>query len=190
MKFSRKRKSLLSLPKHSGFTLVEVLVSLAILGILAALAAPSFSEAIRRYQVNAIRDDLIGSIQWARSEAIRRGFPIILVRTTGCGVTLLDTNDWGCGWQAVVDTNLNGVDDTGAPTNEPVIQTSTVPASYGINHAGPVGVRIVINKWGQAAGGNSFVLTPPGGVSGAATTTICMSSGGRIRYLPDQVACP
>ena len=186
MKFSRKRKSIFSLRKNSGFTLVEVLVSLAILAILAALAAPSFSDSIRRYRVNAIRDDLIGSIQWARSEAIRRGFSIILVRATGCGVTLLDSNDWSCGWQAILDSNMNGVEDT----NEPVIQTSTVPASYGVMHTG-LGVRMVINRWGQTAvAGQSFVLTPPEGVSGTATTTICMSSGGRIRYLHDQVACP
>jgi type IV fimbrial biogenesis protein FimT len=172
-------------PKDSGFTLIEIMVSLGILGVLASLAAPSFSNAVRQYRVNAVCDDLMGSIQWARSEAVKRGVPIILVRTTGCGVTLLDSNDWTCGWQAVVDVNLNGVNNTG----EPIVQVSKVPVGYGVMHPG-LGTRLVLNRWGQAKGvGQKFVLTPPEGVAGPATTTICINSGGRIRKLTGEVAC-
>ena len=59
--------------RSSGFTLIELMVSIAILGILAAIAAPSFTNTIKRYQANAARDELVASIQVAQTEARRRG---------------------------------------------------------------------------------------------------------------------
>jgi type IV fimbrial biogenesis protein FimT len=173
---------------HLGFSLVELLVSVAILGVLASLAAPSFSDSIKRYRINAIRDDLTGSIQLARAEAIRRGRQVALTRNTGCGVTLVDTNDWSCGWRMVEDTNSNGTITT-AERNL-ILQTTTVPKGYSVMHTG-LGATLIFNIWGQATGvGQKFVLAPPEGVPGATTTTMCINSGGRIRTLKDEVTCP
>lgn len=174
-----------SSPRNLGFTLIEVLVSLIILGILASLAAPSFTQSIRRYRVNAIREELTASIQWARSEAIRRNLPILLVRTTGCGADLLDSNDWSCGWEAVVDSNSNGAKNAG----ELVVQTTVIPIGYGVMHTN-LGSVLQFNIWGQAQGvGQIFVITPPEGVSGSSTTTLCINSGGRIRKLIGEASC-
>jgi type IV fimbrial biogenesis protein FimT len=169
----------------SGFTLIEVMVSVAILAILAALAAPSFGDSIKKYRIKAIREDLMSSIQLARSEAIRRGIPVILVRTTVCSNTLIDANDWSCGWEIFVDANLNGSKSAG----DLVIQTSEVPIGYGLMHTG-LGSSLQVNVWGQAQGvGQKFVVTPPEGVSGSSTTTVCINSGGRIRKLIGDATC-
>lgn len=165
--------------------MVEVLVVVAVVAGLASLAAPSFTDSIRRSQVNSVQQEFNASFQLARSEAIRRGFPVLLARTTACGVALIDTDDWSCGWQIVVDTNRNGVNNAG----EPVLQVTTLPNGYGVMHPG-LGSVIQLNVWGQAQGvGQRLVITPPEGVSGSSTTTVCINSGGRIRKVPGEAIC-
>ena len=174
----------------NGFTLIEVSVALAIMGILIAIALPSFSNTIKRYRIHAIRDELTASLQMARSEAIRRRTNIILMRkTTNCRFDMPDSMDWHCGWSMVVDTNNNSV----ANASEEVIQNTTLPAGYmlGHPHAGSPS-KIVANRWGQISPlANRFVISPIAtGVADPETLTICISSGGRIRYIPDDVNCP
>lgn len=169
----------------AGFTLVEVLVVVAVLAGLASLAAPSFTESIRRSRINSIQQELNASFQLARSEAIRRGFPILLARTIGCGAVLLDADDWSCGWQIIVDANRNGAVNAG----EPVLQVTTIPDGYGVMHTG-LGSLIQLNVWGQAQGvGQRLVITPPEGVSGLSTTTVCINSGGRVRKVSGEALC-
>lgn len=173
---------------NKGFTLIELLVTMVILSVLAAMAAPSFSEAFKRYRVNAVRDDLMASIQWARSEAIRRRMPIGLVRTSACGVALTGPSDWGCGWDAFVDGDTsviaanvpNGVWDA---ASEPPIRRFTVPTGTLVNHNVPVASAVlIINRFGQPTTAfERFTVAPPEGITAPATKTVCFFPGGSIR---------
>ena len=173
-----------------GFSLIELMVSIAILGILVAFAAPSFSDSIKRYRINAIREDLGASMQLARAEAIRRGIPVVLIRelnSASCSADLPDSDTWSCGWRIVVDTNSNGTISTTERNN--ALQTTTIPAGYNLMHPG-LGNQMIFGIWGQATGvGQRFVITPPEGVSGTSTTTMCINSGGRIRTLKGEATC-
>lgn len=182
-----KPKQLLA---SNGFTLIEILVSVAILGVLIAIAIPNFSNTIKRYRISAIRDELTSSLQLARSEAVRRGVQIIVVRNTAnCVFDMPDSQDWHCGWRVVVDSNNNG----NVNSSEEVIQNTVLPTGFMLGHpnAGSPS-KIIANRWGQFAPlANRFVVSPTAtGVSDAETLTICINSGGRIRYIPDDVDCP
>jgi type IV fimbrial biogenesis protein FimT len=178
-----------------GFSLIELLVSIAILGVLASLAAPSFSESIKRYRINAIREDLSGSIQLARAEAVRRGRPVALIRELTCAVTLANANDWSCGWRMVVDSDSGGtISDLERGTSPVdatrVLQTTTISNGYKLTH-GALGESLVFNVWGQATvSGQFFTIAPPEGTTGDTTSTLCFNSGGRIRSLKGDVTCP
>ena len=74
-----------------GFSLLEVMVVVAILAILAALAGPSFTPMIERWRVRSATEDLQSSLYFARSEAIKRG--------GGISVAAKDGADWSSGWQ-------------------------------------------------------------------------------------------
>ena len=67
-----------SLPHEScgaaaGFTLIEMLVALACGAILLSIAIPAFRTLLQNYQVSTQADDFLGSVQVARSEAVKRG---------------------------------------------------------------------------------------------------------------------
>jgi len=70
-----------SRPRGSGFTLVEVLVSITILSILVAIGMPTFSSMIQNNRLTTATNDLLATLQTARSEAFKRGQPVIV-----CGV--------------------------------------------------------------------------------------------------------
>jgi type IV fimbrial biogenesis protein FimT len=169
----------------SGFTLIELMVSLAVLGILASLAAPSFSAMIKKYRVNAIREELVASIQTARTEAVRRGRPVVLIQevdTSVCTETITPGEDWNCGWRMVVDADSSGDISTaerGAP-----LKVALLPTGYDVQHTNK-GNQIEFGPWGQATGvGQNFVIyNTKDGLSGDATRIICISAGGRIRVV-------
>lgn len=66
-----------------GFTVVELVVAVSIVAILAALALPSFREMSVRMTITSNANDLVGALNLARSEAVKRGFPVNVVATSG-----------------------------------------------------------------------------------------------------------
>jgi type IV fimbrial biogenesis protein FimT len=66
-----------------GFTLVEVMITVAIMAILAAAAAPSIRDLVQRNRISAYSNELISVLALTRSEAIRRGTTAELKSVTG-----------------------------------------------------------------------------------------------------------
>jgi type IV fimbrial biogenesis protein FimT len=85
----------------SGFTLVELMVTIAVLAILLAIGIPAFASLIASNRLTSATNELIASLQTARTEALRRN-----VRVTVCpaapGATAC-SGDWRDGWIAFVD---------------------------------------------------------------------------------------
>ena len=77
----------------AGFTLIEMLTVLTIVGILAMTAAPSFSPLIATKRAEAVATDLYISLVTARSEATKRNADATLAQKTG---------GWQLGWQVSV----------------------------------------------------------------------------------------
>src|SRR5450830_1885053 len=77
---------------QQGFTMAELLIVLAIVGILASLAAPSFSQFIKSQRIKSMATDLNASLSLARSEAVKRNKNVTLSPDVGTGF-------WQNGWQ-------------------------------------------------------------------------------------------
>jgi type IV fimbrial biogenesis protein FimT len=89
-----------------GFSLVELLIVLAIASILLTMAVPSFRTLIQNLQVTTAVNDLFAAINLARSEAIKRG--------TRVNLTTVDPEgNWENGWVVFIDNNENLKPDAG-----------------------------------------------------------------------------
>ena len=77
-------------PIESGFTLVELLVVVVVLGILASVGASGFQSLIQSQQAKSASFEIFSSLSLARSEAIKRNNFVTLTPT--------DTANWGKGW--------------------------------------------------------------------------------------------
>jgi len=70
-------------PKSAGFTLLEIMIVVAIIGILAAIAVPSYQDMLERNRLKQAAEGLKSDMQFARTEAIKRSNNVVVSRTTG-----------------------------------------------------------------------------------------------------------
>jgi type IV fimbrial biogenesis protein FimT len=83
-----------------GFTLIELMVTVAIAAVLMVVATPSFIQYQRNSELTSVANSLLASINASRSEALKRGRSA-LVKPTGTG--------WAGGWIVFVDMNGDSV---------------------------------------------------------------------------------
>jgi type IV fimbrial biogenesis protein FimT len=109
-KVERIVKQIRVAPRQGGFTLIELLATVTVLIILSSIAATSYSTSVNNNRLYASQNEFIAYLALARSEAARRGVPVMLsaaAPTTG--------NAFGGGWTVWVDTNGNGSYESGEP---------------------------------------------------------------------------
>jgi type IV fimbrial biogenesis protein FimT len=76
--------------RSAGFTLTEVFVVVAILGVLATIGLPSMRDLIASSRLRGAASDLYGSLIFARSEAIKRNGNVDVIPSVA--------SNWGAGW--------------------------------------------------------------------------------------------
>jgi len=86
-----------------GFTLVELMVAIALAAAIGLYAAPGFDQWHMRERVDARTRALLGALSFARTEATRLGVRVTLCRAGrdgGCGRSgeRCDLPGWSCGW--------------------------------------------------------------------------------------------
>ncbi len=70
-------------PKNAGFTLLEAMIVVAIIGIVSAFAVPSYQDMLERNRLKQVAEALKSDLQFARTEAIKRSQTVLVTRTPG-----------------------------------------------------------------------------------------------------------
>lgn len=102
-----------------GFTLIELMVTLALLAILLAVAVPNLTTFQRNAQLTSFSNTLLASMNAARGEAMKRGRYAMIVP--------IDSTNWSSGWIVFVDINRSYVYEA---ANDITILTREATPSY------------------------------------------------------------
>ncbi len=124
------------------------MITLTVAGILAVIAAPSMTRFIESNRLTTVTNEFLVDINTARTEAIKRGVPVVLCEsTTGSGCT--SSGSWSGGWILFADADSNGV----WSTNDVMVRTqSAAPASITITNGA---AAVVFNRLGTVDSGAS-----------------------------------
>jgi type IV fimbrial biogenesis protein FimT len=154
--------------RPAGFTLIELMITITLLGLLVGMGVPTFRSWIQNSQVRTAADAVLSGVQLARSEAIRRNKPVEFVLRTGA--------DWSV---VLVSPRTTIQERLGSAGSKNAVFT-----------ASPAGAdRITFNPIGAPAGSNqdgSFPLTAiditsSQSVSGLRPLRIVISISGSVR---------
>jgi type IV fimbrial biogenesis protein FimT len=131
----------------SGFTLVEVLISVTVVAILLTIGIPSFRYVTNSNRIAAEINGLLGDMQYARSEAIKEGLPVTVCISTDAA-TCTGGVKWETGWIVFSDANGNATVD-GA---DAVLRVQRTFASTDTFRATNTVTAVTFNREGYANG--------------------------------------
>jgi type IV fimbrial biogenesis protein FimT len=141
--------------KQTGVTLAELMVVVAIAGILAAVAVPSFTSMINNLRQTSTMTQITGDLNRARGEAIKRNARVLMCAPDNTGTQCGGTN-WNAGWLVCFDKDTNSGD--GVPDG------LCDPATT--NSPNPIVVRPAINANLTLTGNAAFIRFNPSGTQG------------------------
>ncbi len=91
-----------------GFTLLELLISVAVMGIIATTAIPSFVDVIKDSRISSSLINLKSDLYLARSTAIRYNRHAIICTSNTNNTNCSGSANWENGWMVFIDANKDG----------------------------------------------------------------------------------
>lgn len=173
-----------------GFTLIELVVTLAIGAILLGLASPSFQATILNNRIATHTNDFLSALSLARSEALKRDKPVVLCKS-GDLASCASTGHWDQGWIIFVDDDDDAVVDSASGevvirAHGPLGGDDTLQGTSAISNY----ISFGTNGFPRTIAGDFQFGTLTFGLCGAdgEKSTIVMNKTGRARVV--KVGCP
>ena len=158
----------------AGFTIVEAMVTIAILGILTAIAAPSMTALIASNRLSSSANETLSAMMLARSEALRTARQVVVCKSSDSSSCSASAS-WADGWIVFVDD-----DASGARNGAEVVLRAGGPAK-GVSVSGEAGVESSVTYTSRGsltvAGGAPKIVF---GISGQKQRELQFTPTGRV----------
>ncbi|MAR89504.1 MAG: GspH/FimT family pseudopilin [Pseudomonadota bacterium] len=145
--------------RQQGFTIIELMITVAIVAIIAGLGIPSFNSLVASNRVVSSINELHQGIRLARAEAVKRNDSVIFCASNDQASC---SGGWGDGWLIFHDADGDG----GVDANEVIRVGDPVQAGYSLTFSG---------------GGSSVTFGPRGISSATGTFQLCDAEGEEMR---------
>lgn len=175
--------------RSRGFTLIEMMITIAIVAILAGLAAPSFQVAMANTKIRTAADTMQAGLQLARMEALRRNARVTLWLVDGVTASCARSTT-GTSWVVSIDNPAGNCAATASDTASPRLVQSLNgnEGSSGISVTATATNCITFNGFGRAEatcfGTATAALTQislTSATSGTSARRVMVSAGGAIK---------
>lgn len=168
--------------RDSGVTLIELMITVAIIGVLSVLAAPGFVQFVRGQRVVSQVNDVVAALNLARNEAIKRGVPVAVCASAnpnaaspGCS----GATNWEEGWLVFTD---NGGTEGDIDGSETLIRVGTGTPESTLNPDDGSSAYVRFASDGTADDRSDFTLSPDGASTGGVEDrTIELTATGRAQ---------
>ncbi len=171
---------------NAGFTLIELMVTLAIASVLMMVAAPSFVGFQRNSEMTSVTNSLLAATSAARAEAMKTGMNALVVANG-------DGSSWSAGWTVFVDRDR---DNAYSATADTTVMVQAATPSYititGNNNAALTPAYIMFDSsgfaksYGTSPGVPNLTLSivrndVPSAQAAAETRRLVVGRSGRVR---------
>jgi len=148
-----------------GFSLIEIIFTVAIAAVLGLTAFPSMSDMLQRNRIASEVNQLVGHLHLARSEAIKQSQRVVMC-TSSDGISCARTRGWEDGWIIFTDINSNREHDD----EEPLLRVA-----HGLSK------RVHISTGRSSRSRRKIVYQPTGFAGGStATFTFCVKENAEL----------
>jgi len=178
-----EKKCLENLPRSrkfrefGGFSLIELMVTIAIAAILLAVAVPQLVRQIEQSQFTNTSNELLGAVNFARAEALRRVRPVTIAPITGVS--------WNTGWQMFLDVNRNGAIDGAAVLK----RGDAITAAQLTGTADFITFDSNGRRWSNAADAFVEISSFKAGAAVQLERTVCVGRSGRSAIVKGALPC-
>ncbi|MGO1659076.1 MAG: pilus assembly FimT family protein [Marinobacter sp.] len=174
--------------RQSGMTLVELLITLVILGIAVGIAIPSFREMILNNRVTGQVNTVSGMIGYARSSASSRPGVSVTLCSSSDGATCSGSEQWESGWIVFTDvdgdTSFDTGDDEILKVNSGLSGGNTLRVrGFGANSAVRFDAEGMPRLPAGAPAAGTFIVCDERGVGAA--SAVVVSGAGQVRIVRD-----
>ncbi len=155
---------------HHGFTIIELMVVLVVMGLLMTVGVPSFRALMADNQANNSAQEMLYALQLARAEAVKRNQMVSLCPSSD-QTSCTGSGNWHVGWIMFLDTSGNGVRDS----SEQIIRIQN-PLDTTVTLTGPTAIQYATGGYLEPAATQSIQASATGSTN---SKWVCLTAIGK-----------